>query len=195
MVLVMNLRRLAAQDLFLSLCFSYAIQDDISRVPETSNRGRGKTRGMAGRPNASREPVQMTASGPFGMGPAMAGSSSRSALRANTTHLARGGSTSTALTQLGSEPSRSDATVKLESSKFPFRHSKEIEEHPEVYSDPEDGVEIIDIEQIAAMDWMAPDVLRKGSHHPSGSDLIHKQIQAKHSEKDVKGTSCWYEET
>jgi DNA-directed RNA polymerase III subunit RPC4 len=36
------------------------------------------------------------------------------------------------------------------------------EEPIEVYSDPEDGVEIIDIEQVGALDWMAPDVLRKG---------------------------------
>lgn len=34
-------------------------------------------------------------------------------------------------------------------------------EDEEVYSDPDDGVEIIDIENVRQMDWMAPESLRK----------------------------------
>jgi hypothetical protein len=31
----------------------------------------------------------------------------------------------------------------------------------EVYSDPDEGVEIVDMEQVWQMDWMAPESLRK----------------------------------
>jgi DNA-directed RNA polymerase III subunit RPC4 len=34
-------------------------------------------------------------------------------------------------------------------------------EDEEVYSDPDDGVEIVDIENVRQMDWMAPEILRK----------------------------------
>jgi DNA-directed RNA polymerase III subunit RPC4 len=34
-------------------------------------------------------------------------------------------------------------------------------EGKEVYSDPEDGVEIVDMDDVRQMDWMAPETLRK----------------------------------
>lgn len=34
-------------------------------------------------------------------------------------------------------------------------------EDEELYSDPDEGVEIVDMDQIQKMDWMAPDILRK----------------------------------
>jgi DNA-directed RNA polymerase III subunit RPC4 len=34
-------------------------------------------------------------------------------------------------------------------------------EDEEVYSDPDDGVEIVDMENVRQMDWMAPESLRK----------------------------------
>ena len=34
-------------------------------------------------------------------------------------------------------------------------------EDEEVYSDPDDGVEIVDMDQVHQMDWMAPEVLRR----------------------------------
>jgi DNA-directed RNA polymerase III subunit RPC4 len=35
------------------------------------------------------------------------------------------------------------------------------EEEEEVYSDPDEGVEIIDMEDVRQMDWMAPESLKK----------------------------------
>ena len=35
------------------------------------------------------------------------------------------------------------------------------DDEPEVCSDPEDGVEIVDIQEIKRMDWMAPETLSK----------------------------------
>ena len=34
-------------------------------------------------------------------------------------------------------------------------------EEAEVYSDPDEGVEIVDMENVRQMDWMAPESLRK----------------------------------
>jgi DNA-directed RNA polymerase III subunit RPC4 len=34
-------------------------------------------------------------------------------------------------------------------------------EDEDVYSDPDDGVEIVDMDQVQKIDWMAPDILRK----------------------------------
>ena len=37
----------------------------------------------------------------------------------------------------------------------------EVDEEGEVYSEPDEGVEIIDMEHVHEMDWMAPESLRK----------------------------------
>ena len=34
-------------------------------------------------------------------------------------------------------------------------------EDDDVYSDPDEGVEIVDMDQVQKIDWMAPDILRK----------------------------------
>ena len=38
---------------------------------------------------------------------------------------------------------------------------KEEEDDAEVYSDPDEGVEIVDMDEVKTMDWMAPDSLRR----------------------------------
>lgn len=104
----------------------------------------------------SREPAPMTASGPFAMGPAAMASSShprRSALRSTPIAVPSGGHLSasldsTAPSVLGSSEAK---RVKMEENAEPL----------EVYSDPEDGVEIVDMEQVKGMDWMAPDLLMR----------------------------------
>ena len=55
-----------------------------------------------------------------------------------------------------------------ESARLPWRVAIDVwaptdDEEAEVYSDPEDGVEIVDIQEIKRMDWMAPETLNKES--------------------------------
>lgn len=37
----------------------------------------------------------------------------------------------------------------------------QVEDDAEVYSDPDEGVEIVDMENVRTMDWMAPESLRR----------------------------------
>ena len=94
----------------------------------------------------------MTASGPFALGPSMAGSSSsRRVPRSNFAPvIPLGTSLDAGLTKTAPPSLKDDIGAN-------FR----IEEEAEVYSDPEDGVEIIDIQEIKRMDWMAPETLNK----------------------------------
>jgi len=39
----------------------------------------------------------------------------------------------------------------------------EVDEDDEVYSDPDEGVEIVDMRNVHAMDWMAPESLKRES--------------------------------
>ena len=105
--------------------------------------------------------IEMTASGPFAMGPAMAGSSSRRpAPRSNfvpavpTESLSNLGGN---LSQLIPPSLRRDVNSRTGTSGNGVVKT----EDEEVYSDPDDGVEIVDIENVRQMDWMAPESLRK----------------------------------
>ena len=40
-----------------------------------------------------------------------------------------------------------------------------VESEEEVYSEPDEGVEIVDMNDIRKMDWMAPDTLKRESEH------------------------------
>ncbi|KAF7770628.1 hypothetical protein Agabi119p4_6602 [Agaricus bisporus var. burnettii] len=137
-------------------------------VPETSTasaRGRGRGRGAAdggagsgrGRGRGAPPPVEMTASGPFAMGPTLAGNQTRRpAPRADFTPAVPTASSSSVA--LGQNLTRTTApTLKgLDKGK-----AKVKEEEEEVYSDPDEGVEIIDMNNIGHMDWMAPESLRE----------------------------------
>ena len=102
----------------------------------------------------------MKASGPFAMGPSLAGSGRRPAPRSNFTPTilsgpSKGGILGSGLTQttapiLGLK--RSDGDAKAESDE-------------EVYSEPDEGVEIVDMNDVRKMDWMAPDTLKRDSEH------------------------------
>ncbi|KAF9556662.1 hypothetical protein CPC08DRAFT_694206 [Agrocybe pediades] len=132
----------------------------VPSAPPERGRGRGRGRGDGrgrGRGRGVAPPViEMTASGPFAMGPAMAGNSSRK--------------TATSSTFVPSVPSDNARTTgtKLSQSAPPLlrkdlssKNSQVKEEDEEVYSDPDEGVEIIDMENVRQMDWMAPESLRK----------------------------------
>ncbi|KDR65736.1 hypothetical protein GALMADRAFT_260144 [Galerina marginata CBS 339.88] len=133
-------------------------------VPSASQsdrgRGRGRGRGDArgrGRGGGHGPVIEMTASGPFAMGPAMAGSSTRrSTPRSNFAPSVPTEGTSSSIGNNLSEytPSslRKDGNLKNGVVKT---------EDEEVYSDPDEGVEIIDMENVRQMDWMAPETLRK----------------------------------
>lgn len=107
-----------------------------------------------------RPPIEMTASGPFAMGPsAMSGpSSSKSALRSGNAITAPSGSN-----QLASELTNTGAP-KLHTHKAKVKVEEE-DAYQEIYSEPEEeGVEIVDMNQVKAMDWSAPDVLNRGTN-------------------------------
>lgn len=126
----------------------------------------------------------MTASGPFAMGPAMAGTSARRTAPRQTytpvmpqgpgpTQKLGAGLTQTTAPSLGVKREPGEALSAKSKEK-----QKEEEEEEEVYSDPDEGVEILDMNKIRTMDWMAPDALRK-EKQPA------KKI--KKEQKDVKG--------
>ena len=107
----------------------------------------------------------MTASGPFAMGPALAGTSARrSTPRSNFAPIVPTG-TGTTPSAIGPGSSRSAApSLKQEQDAEQQQilsggASKDAD--AEMYSDPDEGVEIVDMENIRQMDWMAPESLRK----------------------------------
>lgn len=120
----------------------------------------------------------MTASGPFAMGPALAGNSTRRTIpQSNFTPVPIPGSgpsfgTSvirSAAPSLKRQPERDrEATIKAEE---------------ETYSEPDEGVEIIDMGDIRQMDWMAPDSLQKERHH--------KKVK-KEEPSEIAGLSLFY---
>ena len=90
----------------------------------------------------------MTASGPFAMGPTLAGSSvRRSAPLSNFTTTAPA-----ARTSLKKDDGNTDDNIKNGAVKT---------EDGEYYSDPDEGIKIIDMGDVHQLDWMAPDSIRK----------------------------------
>ncbi|KXN89398.1 DNA-directed RNA polymerase III subunit rpc4, partial [Leucoagaricus sp. SymC.cos] len=145
-------------------------------VPQPTARGRGRGRGGAdagrgrgrGRGGAP-PPVEMTASGPFAMGPALAGSQvRRSASRADFTSAIPTSATTSAALGENLTKTAAPALRGLDKGKA------KVKEEEEVYSDPDDGVEIIEMNKIRDMDWMAPETL--------GEDKTEKVKKDKDSE-------------
>lgn len=97
----------------------------------------------------------MTASGPFALGPALAGSQARRSSRR--TDLAAGPLPLPATSATPGENLTRTAAPNLKGSDI--KGKAVVKEGEEAYSDPEDGVEIIDMNKIREMDWMAPESL------------------------------------
>ena len=99
----------------------------------------------------------MTASGPFAMGPSQAGSSAwRSGPRVSTAPTAPRGPPDPAA--LGANLTKTAApALKKEERVEPRVH---VDEDAEVYSDPDEGVEIVDMKNVHTMDWMAPESVK-----------------------------------
>ena len=135
----------------------------------------------------------MTASGPFAMGPTLAGSSARrTAPRANFTPVVPQGPG--AAQRLGAGLSQTAAPalgVKREPNdlgslaKGKGKGKTSDEDEGEVYSDPDEGVEILDMENVRMMDWMAPESLKK---EKQTAKKVKKEEKAKVDLKG-KGTS------
>ena len=127
----------------------------------------------------------MTASGPFAMGPAMAGNagSRRSTPRSNfapSIAPSTSGSSSlgAGLSKTAPPTLRKDLDLKGK--------GKEVkpEEDEEVYSDQDEGVEIIDIDNVRTMDWMAPESIRR-ERKPA------KKVKRERAEPETRGSSCF----
>ena len=107
----------------------------------------------------------MTASGPFAMGPTLAGTSAwRSAPRSNLTPaIPQGPAKGSAL---GANLSNSAApTLKKDKQRENLLlgtvGTPKSESDEDVYSEPDEGVEIIDMENVRQLDWMAPETLQR----------------------------------
>ncbi|KAI9464629.1 hypothetical protein BJY52DRAFT_1184353 [Lactarius psammicola] len=129
--------------------------------------GRGRARGDSSRGGGGRAaapprapPPEMTASGPFAMGPSQAGSSAwRSGPRVSTVPTAPRGPPDPAA--LGANLTKTAApALKKEERVEPRVH---VDDDAEVYSDPDEGVEIVDMRNVHTMDWMAPESLKSES--------------------------------
>lgn len=128
----------------------------------------------------------MTASGPFAMGPTLAGTSARrTAPRSNFTPIIPQGPG--ASQRLGAGLSQTAAPalgVKREPNdlgSLAKGKGKSAEDEGEVYSDPDEGVEILDMENVRTMDWMAPETLKREKKS------LKKERKEGHAKVDLKG--------
>jgi len=110
----------------------------------------------------------MTASGPFALGPALVGNNARRSIPKSNFTIPTPSTSSKP--ELGAGLSNTPApSIKTEDVKG----KQKVADDDEVYSDQEDGVEIVDMERIRDMDWMAPESLKK-----------ERQIKVKKEESD-----------
>ncbi|PFH46878.1 hypothetical protein AMATHDRAFT_68867 [Amanita thiersii Skay4041] len=128
--------------------------------------GRGRGRGM------TRKPVEMAASGPFAMGPALAGHSTRRpVLRSNLA---------------APTPNPATTLVNSRSHPFPLKQEEtmikgqkaERDNDDDVYSDPDEGVKIIDMQRVRNLDWMAPETLRMNQKQSNAVEKTTEEIDA-----------------
>jgi DNA-directed RNA polymerase III subunit RPC4 len=97
------------------------------------------------------------------MGPAMAGSaaSRRSTPRSNFAPSIAPSTSSTSSLGAGLSQTAPPSLKKDVDLKGKGKEVAKQDEDEEVYSDPDEGVEIVDMERVREMDWMAPESLRK----------------------------------
>ena len=119
----------------------------------------------------------MTASGPFAMGPSLAGSSAwRSGPRVSTAPTAPRGPPDPAA--LGANLTKTAASALKKEERAESR--VHVDDDAEVYSDPDEGVEIVDMRNVHTMDWMAPESLK----WESSRDRSKKRIAKAKKEED-----------
>jgi DNA-directed RNA polymerase III subunit RPC4 len=64
----------------------------------------------------------------------------------------------------------------------------QVDEDAEVYSDPDEGVEIVDMKNVHAMDWMAPESLKWESGREKTKKKVAKLKKEGEGLAPVKGT-------
>ena len=105
----------------------------------------------------------MKASGPFAMGPSLAGSGRRPVPRSNFTPIMPSGLSKGDVLGLGLTQTTAPT---LGVKKGPTSgEDVNAESDQEAYSEPDEGVEIVDINDVRKMDWMAPETLKRESEH------------------------------
>ena len=121
--------------------------------------GAGRGRASAAAAPSTSAASQMTASGPFAFGPPGMSSSStkRGTLRTQVAPVTPKGAAPPSTPAPG-PPLPQLSTLRPQVKTEP-EGREEVER--EAYSDPDDGVEIIDMEEVKHIDWMAPDSLLK----------------------------------
>jgi DNA-directed RNA polymerase III subunit RPC4 len=120
----------------------------------------------------------MTASGPFAMGPSMTGNAGRRIAPRSKLTPAIQTTPGLSSTALGSGLSCSAApSLRTSGGEDNVLGNGAKDEDVEVYSDPDEGVEIIDMESVRHMDWMAPDI-------PLKSDGKKKKSRIKNENND-----------
>jgi DNA-directed RNA polymerase III subunit RPC4 len=123
------------------------------------------------------------------MGPSQPGSNGRRSASQSTTIDVAGATSSVGsnLSQTVPPPLRKEAGGKAGKVKI---------DDEEVYSDPDEGVEIVDMDLVRQMDWMAPEVLQKERQNiqkkvkkeenanDSGTNLVYFQVVEKRTMSD-----------
>ena len=105
----------------------------------------------------------MKASGPFAMGPSLAGSSRRPVPRSHFAPNMPSGPSKGGTFGLGlAQTTGTGLEVKKETKSD---GGMKVETDEEVYSEPDEGVEIVDINDVRKMDWMAPETLKRESEY------------------------------
>jgi DNA-directed RNA polymerase III subunit RPC4 len=129
----------------------------------------------------------MTASGPFAMGPALAGTSARrSTPRSNFSPIVPKGTGSSSAVGMGLSSSVVPSLKRETDIELSAPGTAGREDDVDVYSDPEDGVEIIDMENIRQMDWMAPESLRR-ERNQTGRKKQRPKRESPAKSADYKG--------
>lgn len=116
------------------------------------------------------------------MGPALAGTSARRTTpRSNFTPIVPQGPGGP---KLGAGLTQTTApTLKREKAE----KDKKDEDETEVYSDPDEGVEIVDMDDIKRMDWMAPESLGKAKEGKKKKKSVQVKKEEPEQVLDRKG--------
>ncbi|TIB35095.1 hypothetical protein E3P86_02725 [Wallemia ichthyophaga] len=143
----------------------------------SSGRGRGRGRGDSTRGRGrGRGEVQMTASGPFAMGPSKNAGMGR-ARSAQASGITVGGN------RQAMQKESAQLTGAGKPSRLAGDRGATVKDDPEQYSENEDeGMEIIDIQQVASLDQNAPTSIPK-EHYKFDNK---KDKKKKHLNKDIK---------
>ena len=72
-----------------------------------------------------------------------------------------------------------------ESGKGKVKEDGEGEE--EVYSDPDEGIEIVDMENVRSMDWMAPESLRREKSRNGRKKKKREKVKREVEDEEMKG--------